>query len=135
MPLKKASYLNENFKIIEKMGGVEEARELAFSQKGMDAKIKFLKQFQGIGSKYARNIWMDIYHPDFYNNIAIDERIKKITKILGYEFKNYADHENFYLDIAKEAGLQGWELDRLLYQFNNEFVEALKKEKNRLIHV
>lgn len=132
MPLKKALWLNENFEIIEKMGGIEKTKELAFSQKGTEAKIEFMKQFNGIGSKYARNIWMDIYHPDFYNNIAIDERIKKITEILDYNFDNYSDHEKFYLDIAKEANLQGWELDRLLYQFSDEFVAELLKEKNSL---
>lgn len=125
MPLQKAKWLNENFEIIKNMGGAEKARELAFSKNGVEAKINFMEQFHGIGPKYARNVWMDIYHPDFYNNIAIDERIKKITEILGYSFDNYADHENFYLDIAKEANLQGWELDRLLYQYNDEFIEKL----------
>jgi hypothetical protein len=130
MPLQKALWLNENFEIIEKIGGIKKTKELAFAQKGTEAKIEFMKQFHGIGPKYARNIWMDIYHPDFYNNIAIDERIKKITEILDYNFDNYSDHEKFYLDIAKEAKLQGWELDRLLYQFNGEFIEKLLKEKN-----
>jgi hypothetical protein len=130
MPLQKALWLNKNFEIIEKTGGIKKIKELAFAQKGMEAKIEFMKQFHGIGPKYARNVWMDIYHPDFYNNIAIDERIKKITKTLGYHFNNYSEHEKFYLDIAKEANLQGWELDRLLYQFNNEFIEQLQKEKN-----
>jgi len=130
MPLQKALWLKENFEIIEKMGGIKKTRELAFAQKGMEAKIEFMKQFHGIGPKYARNIWMDIYHPDFYNNIAIDERIKKITGALDYHFDNYSDHEKFYLDIAKEANLQGWELDRLLYQFNDEFIKKLLKVKN-----
>ncbi len=129
MSQQKAIWLNENFEIIEKMGGAKKAKELAFNQKGTEAKIEFMKQFHGIGPKYARNIWMDIYHPDFHNNIAVDERIKKITGILDYKFDNFSDHEKFYLDIARDANLQGWELDRLLYQFNDEFVEKLHASK------
>jgi hypothetical protein len=29
------------------------------------------------------NVWMGVYHPDFRNAIAVDERIKRITEALG----------------------------------------------------
>ena len=42
----------------------------------------------------------------------------KISAILGVSFATYDEHERFYQELAKEAGLQPWELDRLLYHFN-----------------
>lgn len=125
MPMQKAQWLNKNYDYILNLGGLASARNLALSQKGTQAKIRFMERFSGIGSKYARNIWMDVVHPDFLNNIAVDERIKKITEAMGYSFDNYESHERFYLDIAKEAGLNGWELDRLLYNFNDYFLNRL----------
>jgi hypothetical protein len=84
-----------------------------------------MKRFYGVGDKYARNIWMDSYHPDFRDAIAVDERIKKATEALGYSFKTYADHERFYQEVAEDAGLQGWEVDRLLYNHLGEFLDAI----------
>lgn len=130
MPSKKAKLLMKNFDLIIEMGGLEKAKNNALSQKDRIEKIKFLKQFHGIGDKYSRNIWMDVYHPDFHDSIAIDSRINKISKSLGYNFSNYNDHESFYLGIAKEAGLQGWEVDRLLYNFQDKILEGLKDDKD-----
>lgn len=61
MPGKKADWLAQNFELINEMGGVSQASEIAFSQPGRAAKIDFLNRFYGIGDKYSRNIWMDIY--------------------------------------------------------------------------
>lgn len=68
---------------------------------------------------------MDVYHPDFHDTLAIDLRIKKITKALGYSYKTFEEEERFYQDIAEEAGLQGWELDRLLYNYTDHFLAAI----------
>ena len=68
---------------------------------------------------------MDVYHPDFHDAIAVDERIKKITAAMGYSFARYDDHERFYQELAGEASLQPWELDRLLYHFTEHFLVAL----------
>jgi len=125
MAVQKAEWAAENHDLIASMGGPIKVKQLALSQKGTKAKIAFMKQFHGIGDKYARNIWMDVYHPDFRNSIAVDERIKDITKTLGYSFSNYEAHEQFYLDIANEVALEGWELDRLLYNFKEYFLSAL----------
>ena len=83
-------------------------------------------QKDGIGPKYSRNMLMDIFHPDFRDSIAIDQRILSISRLLELRFKNYNEHENFYLDVADGAGLSGWELDRLMYRFTDEFLDALK---------
>jgi hypothetical protein len=36
--------------------------------------------------------------------------------------KTYEDEEHIYQEIAKEASLQGWELDRLLYEYTDHFL-------------
>lgn len=135
-PEAKAVLMARNYGLVKDMGGLEEARKEALASRGRDAKIRFMKRFHGIGDKYARNIWMDVYHRDFHDAIAVDERIKKITKALGYSFKRteYDEHERFYQDIAEEAGLQGWELDRLLFNFTDHFltvISASKAEEHR----
>ncbi|QNM98197.1 hypothetical protein [Chitinimonas koreensis] len=33
---------------------------------------------------------------------------------------HYEEHEDFYLCVAQEAGFNGWELDRLLFNFRTE---------------
>lgn len=123
----KALYLSDNYEIIERMGGLVAAKEAAMSQLGRSAKIAFMQQFKGIGPKYARNIWMDVYHPEFRNSVAVDERIKSITRKVGYSFGDheYEAHERFYQEIAREAGLEPWELDRILYHFRWEIEEQL----------
>lgn len=125
MPDKKAQWAATNFEIVSRMGGVAKAKQLALEQKGKKNKIGFMKQFAGIGDKYARNFWMDVYHPDFRDCVAIDDRIKKVTEAMGYSFDSYDEHERFYLDIATEAGLEGWELDRLLYNYRDYFLARL----------
>lgn len=115
MPAQKARWLGENLLLIQRMGGLATANASAFGQPDRAAKIAFLKHFAGIGDKYARNIWMDVYDPDFHDSVAIDERIKKVSAALGVSFKSYEDHEAFYQRLAAEAGLQAWELDRVLY--------------------
>lgn len=125
MPTKKAEWLVSNLNRIEACGGIINVNKIAFSKKGRVEKIKFAKEFDGIGNKYARNIWMDIYDKDFYESIAIDERIKNISEALDIKLNGYEDHEKFYLDLASKINLQGWELDRLMYNFNTEILKAM----------
>jgi len=126
MPGKKAKWLDENFRMVEEMGGPAEAKKKAFAQSGKGAKVAFMKRFKGIGPKYGRNIWMDVYHPDFHEAIAVDERIKSISRLMGYDFTSYAAHEQFYLKIAEKANLQGWEADRLLYNFRPHYEQTIR---------
>ena len=86
--------------------------------------MQFLDDFPGIGPKYSRNIMMDVYHEDFRESIAIDSRIMGIEKFHGLQFTRYEDHESFWLDVAHRAGLNGWELDRVMFGFQKEFLTA-----------
>jgi len=123
MPDKKAEYILGCFDYVTRLGGPEAAKARLLAQPGREAKIAFLQSFPGIGPKYARNIMMDVYHEDFRDSIALDIRIKAITAALGLSFVSYTEEERFYLDVAHEADLNGWELDRLLFNFRPE-VEA-----------
>lgn len=126
MPDKKADWLTENYHRVAAMGGPAKAKETLLSTEGREGKIKFWRGFKGIGKKYARNIMMDVFHPDFRNYIAVDERIKKITRALGLTFRTYESEEQFYLDVAEKAGLKGWELDRMLYNFRDCILDGLE---------
>ena len=117
MPDRKANFILACFDYVQQLGGPEKAKSRLLAECGRDAKIRFLQTFPGIGPKYARNIMMDVYHEDFRDSIALDVRILAISKKLGLSFSTYTDHEEFYLDVAREAGLNGWELDRLLFNF------------------
>lgn len=122
MPLKKAGYILACFKQVRDLGGPEAAKKALLAQQGRDAKIRFLKRFTGIGEKYARNIMMDVYHEDFRDSIAIDARIKSLSERWGLHFPSYREHERFYVLVAADAGLNGWELDRLMFRFQEEFL-------------
>lgn len=126
MPAKKAGWLIRDYEIVCNMGGLLAAKEALMSQPGTEAKIKFLKLFVGIGEKYARNIMMDVYHPDFRETIALDVRLTSILKVMGLSFKDYDEQEAFFLGIAHEAGLNGWELDRLIFNYRDEILNYLQ---------
>lgn len=113
------------FQMIEEMGGLKDANKRFRTMTDTKEIIRFLKEFPGIGDKYSRNLPMDYYHPAFVNSIAVDARIKRVSKTLGLSFPNYASHEKFYLDVAQQAGIEGWELDRLIYSHQKEFLQEL----------
>jgi hypothetical protein len=123
MPDKKAEYILGCFDYVTRLGGPEAAKASLLAQPGREAKIAFLQSFPGIGPKYARNIMMDVYHEDFRDSIALDVRIKAISEALGLSFASYTEEERFYLDVARKADRNGWELDHLLFNFRPE-VEA-----------
>jgi hypothetical protein len=125
MPDKKAGYILGCFEYVQSLGGLAEAKAKLLIQSGREAKLQFLQAFPGIGPKYARNIMMDVYHEDFRDSIALDTRIKAITGVLGLAFASYDKHEAFYLGVAQAAGLNGWELDRLLFNFRPELEARL----------
>ena len=120
-PNQKAKNIIACFDRIESLGGLRKAKKTLLNQSGRTGKIKFLKSFAGIGDKYARNIMMDVYHEDFRDSIAIDSRIQAISDQWELEFDSYQEHEDFYLEVAKLANLNGWELDRLMFRFQNVF--------------
>jgi hypothetical protein len=120
MPDRKADYILRCFECVKRLGGPEAAKAQLLRQPGRDGKIRFLEAFPGIGPKYARNIMMDVYHEDFRDSIALDVRIKAISEALGLSFASYDEHEAFYIGVAEEAGINGWELDRLLFNFRRD---------------
>ena len=120
MHLRKADFINAQLKRIESLGGLDAAQQAFESQEGKEAKMDFLRKFKGIGDKYARNIGMDIFHPDFQDTIALDARINSISDELGVEFGSYEEHEQFYVDVAERLGMTAWELDRLLYRYTDD---------------
>jgi hypothetical protein len=123
---RKADWLCRNFKRIQRDGGPDHVKGMLCGCSGRDAKIAFLLTFDGIGPKYARNILMDAYHPEFRECIAYDQRLTKIAETLGLKFKKYEDAEQFFLDVARGAGLNGWELDRLLYNATEDIVKRIE---------
>lgn len=121
-PAVKARYILGCFEKIKELGGPKAAKRTLLAQQGRDAKIRFLKTFPGIGDKYARNIMMDVYHEEFRDSIAIDIRIQAVSSAWGLSFRSYEEHESFYLAVAADAGLNGWELDRLMFAFTSKFL-------------
>jgi len=124
----KAEAMVSNFQRVKESYGGPQGVKKAFKQKdGVQAKMEFLKQFDWIGEKYARNIPMDLYLEDFREFIAIDTRIEGILRECGYPFENrgYDNHEQFLQAIAAELGLEPWELDRTLYNFEDEILAAM----------
>jgi hypothetical protein len=116
-PNKKTKYILDCFDFVTRLGGPKAVKERLLALPGREAKIQFLDAFPGIGPKYARNIMMDVYHEDFRSSVALDSRIMGISEDLGLSFPSYEDHEAFYLEVAQLVGLNGWELDRLLFNF------------------
>lgn len=121
----KAGYLAENFARIEAEGGPSRVKRDLISCRGTEAKIKFLKTFRGIGDKYARNLMMDVYHPDFRDTIALDVRVNKFLTALQLTFHGYREKESFFVSVAHEAGLNGWQLDRMLFNSTKDVLVAL----------
>lgn len=125
MPTRKARWTAANVERVRALGGLAAARQALLEAPGAAGKIAFLKQFDGIGEKYGRNIMMDVHHPDFRDTIAIDVRIKNVLAALGITLSEYEHDEQFLLGVAKDAGLSGWELDRILYNFTADVLAGL----------
>ena len=122
----KSEWLAQNFNHILDLGGVEKASQFALGLSTQEEKLAFVRSFYGIGEKYGRNFWMDIYDPHFRNTMAVDQRIKNITTEIGCNFRNYSEYEEYYGAIAREANLELWELDRLLFWFNDHFMAEIR---------
>jgi len=124
-PNKKSRYISSQMNKVRESGGLTPAQKEFESKNGKEAKIDFLREFKGIGDKYARNIGMDVFHPDFRDTIALDDRIDSVSDELGVEFESYEKHEQFYVDIADRLDMTAWELDRLLYRYINEITAEI----------
>lgn len=119
----KAVRLAWNFDFIESMGGLHEATSAMRTLANIDAKKAWVRRFKGIGNKYARNFWMDIRDPHFADSIAVDSRLASVARILGMPSDDYEEQEAFFLRMARDAGITGWEADRLIYNFRTELLQ------------
>lgn len=123
---KTAEYIARNVGTIDEMGGLTAATRQFESRDGKEEKIAFLEgTFVGIGDKYARNIGMDLYLPEFRDTVAVDQRIKSITKAVGLSFERYETHQSFYQGAATRMNREPWEVDRLLYNYRDAVKQRL----------
>jgi N-glycosylase/DNA lyase len=123
----KTRWLANNISFILDCGGIESLQHFILKAKGKDSKIRLIKLFEGIGDKYARNIFMDIHHEDFIDSITIDERITKILDALMVEHSlSYLEKEQFLIELAKDCGISPWHLDRLLYLFVGHYISKIE---------
>jgi len=133
MATSKARSLAENYEIIAgKLGGIKSANRLAFAQPNRSLKKAFFMQFRGIGEKYGRNIWMDVYDVDFRSTIAFDVRLDKVALLLGIDGLSYDEKEIYLQNVALDAGIEPWELDRICYHFNPAVLDALSHPKSNV---
>lgn len=122
---KKSRYISTHVNQIESLSGLESAQQGFEDRDGKEAKMDFLREFKGIGDKYARNIGMDMFHPDFQDTIALDTRIRGISDELSVEFDSYEEHEQFHISVAERLDMTAWELDRILYRYTDEITAEI----------
>ncbi|HEX5103120.1 MAG TPA: hypothetical protein VFV87_04885 [Pirellulaceae bacterium] len=120
---KKSKQLSANLREIQRRGGVESETRRALSLQGRDSKRNYFLQFAGIGPKYANNIWMDIYDDDFHDCVAVDARLSRVLHELQVDV---TCSQSFFQQIARDANLQTWEVDRLLFGFTDYFIAAIR---------
>jgi hypothetical protein len=53
------------------------------------------------------------------------EVVKKVADALGMTIANHESAEEFFLGAAARVGINGWELDRLLYNFTKDVLAAI----------
>lgn len=112
----KSENLSKNYEIVKSLGGPAKATQEMFSLSGKRQKQEWIQQFNGVGTKYSNDIWMDICDPDFTDSIALDARVKSFASDLGLDPKS-PRLEKELLQFAKSCNLSGWEFDRLVYNY------------------
>lgn len=82
-----------------------------------DSLLDWLKTFQMIGDKYARNMCIDVSHPLILNHIALDHRIHALCDLVEGAPPRipYRRREGWLRGVAGALGINGWYLDRLLF--------------------
>ena len=127
----KAEAIEENFEIIrDKYDGPLNAKQVVQQKDTPEEIMEFFTQFHWIGDKYARNIPMDLYLEEFHDYIAVDSRIKGILETVDYpvEEREYAEIEDFLRKVASELDMKAWELDRILYNFEESINSTIVSE-------
>lgn len=108
--------LLSTYERFEKAGGPQAIKKEYLNNRTPDELITYLKTFEQIGPKYARNIPMDIYDERIRNHFAIDARIKGLLKAWGFNEETYDEQEDILRKLAQKLNVDAWTLDRLLYQ-------------------
>lgn len=122
---KKAQDLSWNYDFIKKhYGDPEKATREMLTLKGRNEKEEWIRRFRGVGKKYSRDIWMDICDPEFSDSIAVDARVKSFAEKL--DIRDPTRLEEKLLEFAKSCGLEGWELDRLIFNFGGLILRRIK---------
>jgi hypothetical protein len=122
---KTAVNLEAAFQKISKSGGPIIVKEAYQKLETAKERIRFFLNFDGIGSKYSRNIPMDAYDAVVSRHYAIDHRINKILKILIPEGYTYDQGEEFLRACALEAGCDDWSFDRVVYKNHEGIIRRL----------
>ena len=122
---KTATWLEQAFAEVESAGGPMALRDKLDLMPASDV-IAYWKSINDVKDKYARNIMMDIYHPKFREDFfAIDSRLESLLPILGYVGKrDYLSKERFLVELARDVGVDAWDLDRLLYIKHSELKQV-----------
>ena len=133
------------------IGSLEKLKKMQIDLKSLptrDEKIDALKKskLKGFGPKYTRNFWMDFCDPEFVDGtFALDSRLQKFMAVVWPHFDSeegkkligaavgdenlYRKIENAMNNIAKEADVISWDMDRLLFLLleNKELLPAFLK--------
>jgi hypothetical protein len=122
----KPAWLAANIaKIQKRYGNLASANAHMLSLRRREDKLNFIQEFDGIGEKYKQNVWMDLYDADFRNTVAADVRLKSVASKLGCDKPNQKNCEAIFRDIAAKADLDMWDVDRLLFNFKDYFMQSV----------
>lgn len=121
----RAYQLIKNYELIDAMGWVEKAKEKALRARWVKWKLEFIKQFHGIGNRYWMKLRMDTYHEDFHDQMLITPQISSISKVMWFDFENESQEIYFYKNISNITWLALWDLDRLINEYSNIFLNKL----------
>ncbi len=123
--------------LVEFANEYRDAEKLSRLQDGLAKKdrascLATLNSIAGISDKYARNLLMDVGHPEFMDNsLALDSRIGKFLWTLTQRKHAYSAKssekwtESELVSIAHGLKISAWEMDRLLFWFAKSSVTIL----------
>ena len=90
-----------------------------------NACISILIRVPGVNQKYARNLLMDVGHPEFMDgSFALDSRIRNFllkNTGVGHTYSRTSANswtECQLVSVARECCLTAWQMDRLIYQYS-----------------
>jgi len=115
------------FRRFHAVGGPDVVARTWMGHTRTETVLGWLKTFEMIGDKYARNMCMDVAHPLILDHIALDHRIHEICdRVEGAPAKApYRLREGWLRGIAGSLGVDCWHLDRLLFGRYEEISAAL----------